>query len=223
VALLRAESRLARAVDRGPSAEGFEKPCDVLDVGCGAGFLANRLACAGHRVIGLDTSGDSLAVARRHDATQRVRWHRGDALALPFGRECFDTVCLMDVLEHVEEPSRVVAESASVLVPGGLLFFNTYNRNWLSWLVAIKGVEWFVRNTPRDMHVLRLFIRPDELSAMCEAADLGRGRADRVASARRPRDAAHAGDRDRARGFRFHVHVDDRARVCGHRAQAKDG
>jgi 2-polyprenyl-6-hydroxyphenyl methylase/3-demethylubiquinone-9 3-methyltransferase len=38
--------------------------------------------------------------------------------------------------------------------------------------VAIKGVEWFVRNTPRDMHVLRLFIRPAELETMCEEAGL---------------------------------------------------
>ncbi|HEY2370840.1 MAG TPA: hypothetical protein VGH87_30815, partial [Polyangiaceae bacterium] len=63
-------------------------------------------------------------------------------------------------------------EAARVLRPGGLFFFHTFNRNFLSWLVVIKGVEWFVQNTPRDMHVLRLFVKPSELAAMCNAQSL---------------------------------------------------
>ncbi len=54
-----------------------------------------------------------------------------------------------------------------MLRPGGLFFFHTFNRNPLAWLVVIKGVEWFVKNTPRDMHVLRLFIKPKELAGIC--------------------------------------------------------
>jgi 2-polyprenyl-6-hydroxyphenyl methylase/3-demethylubiquinone-9 3-methyltransferase len=53
-----------------------------------------------------------------------------------------------------------------------LFFFYTFNRNLLSWLVVIKGVEWFVRNTPKNLHVHRLFIRPDELARMCERSGL---------------------------------------------------
>ena len=78
----------------------------------------------------------------------------------------------MDFLEHVEDPARVVAEASRVLRPGGLLFFHTFNRNVLAWLVVIKGVEWFVKNTPSDMHVLRLFVKPDELRGMCRAHGL---------------------------------------------------
>ena len=78
----------------------------------------------------------------------------------------------MDFLEHVEGPARVVAEAARVLHPRGLFFFHTFNRNTLAWLVVIKGVEWFVKNTPKDMHVLRLFIRPTELRRMCQASGL---------------------------------------------------
>jgi 2-polyprenyl-6-hydroxyphenyl methylase/3-demethylubiquinone-9 3-methyltransferase len=171
VALLRAEARqrtpwvLAHLAEAG-------RPCRVLDVGCGAGFLASPLAAAGHQVIGLDAAADSLAVAARHDATGRVGWRRGDALALPFADGAFDAVCAMDVLEHVEAPARVVAEVARVLAPGGRFFFHTFNRTWLAWLVVIKGVEWFVANTPRHLHVLRLFVRPDELATMCRAHGL---------------------------------------------------
>jgi 2-polyprenyl-6-hydroxyphenyl methylase/3-demethylubiquinone-9 3-methyltransferase len=73
----------------------------------------------------------------------------------------------MDFLEHVEEPARVIAEVGRVLAPSGLFFFHTINRNFIAWLVAIKGVGWFVKNTPDDLHVLRLFLKPDEVEAMC--------------------------------------------------------
>jgi len=175
VALLRAESRLRNPWIRDRIRQELGgRACAILDVGCGAGFLSNALAGDGHAVTGLDASTESLAVAARHDRTGRVRYDCGDALALPYGDGSFDVVCAMDFLEHVEAPAAVVAEIARVLAPGGLFFFHTFNRSWLSWLIVIKGVEWFVRNTPRDMHVLRLFIKPSELDAMCREHGLER-------------------------------------------------
>jgi len=168
VALLRAESQLRNpwVVER--IREAFhDEPCSVLDIGCGGGFLANHLAIAGHRVTGLDSSADALHVATAHDPTRSVIYERGDALSLPFADGSFDVVCAMDFLEHVEDPKRAIAEAARVLAPGGLFFFHTFNRNLLSWLVIIKGVEWFVRNTPPHLHVLRLFLKPEEIAESC--------------------------------------------------------
>lgn len=169
VALLRAESRLRNPwvtqkirLQHGASAR-------VLDVGCGAGFLSNHLAREGFEVTGLDASQAAIQVAARHDVSGKARYLLGDALLLPFPDASFDAVCAMDFLEHVEEPARAVAEMARVLKPGGTFFFHTFNRNPIAWLVIIKGVEWFVKNTPRHMHVLRLFIKPRELRAMCHA------------------------------------------------------
>jgi 2-polyprenyl-6-hydroxyphenyl methylase / 3-demethylubiquinone-9 3-methyltransferase len=173
IALLRAESRarnpwIVREIRRAfPS--GVVR---ILDVGCGAGFLANELARHGLAVTGLDASASSLAVARRYDGTGTVRYELGDAYELPHPAASFEVACAMDFLEHVEDPARVVAEISRVLKPGGLFFFHTFNRNLLSWLIAIKGVEWFVRNTPSDLHVLRLFIKPSELRAMCVRNEL---------------------------------------------------
>lgn len=168
VALLRAESRLhnpwvsaeiARALGSGSKR--------VLDLGCGGGFLTNHLAASGHRVTGLDAADSALAIARERDATGAVTYEHGDATHLAHPDASFDVVCAMDFLEHVTDPARVVAEAARVLSPGGLFLFHTFNRNVLAWLVVIKGVEWFVKNTPKDMHVLHLFIKPAELAAMC--------------------------------------------------------
>lgn len=172
VALLRAESRLHNTWIVECLRERVGPGARVLDIGCGAGYLTNQLAQQGFDVTGLDASQESLNVAARHDATGRVSYEHGDALALPYPDASFDAVCSLDFLEHVEEPARVVAEAARVLRPGGVFFFHTFNRNWLAWLVVIKGVEWFVKNTPKDLHVLRLFVKPEELESLCKKSGL---------------------------------------------------
>ncbi|HUS27991.1 MAG TPA: bifunctional 2-polyprenyl-6-hydroxyphenol methylase/3-demethylubiquinol 3-O-methyltransferase UbiG [Kofleriaceae bacterium] len=170
IALLRAESRqrnpwiadeIVRAL--GPASQR------VLDLGCGGGFLANFLAARGHVVTGIDTTAENLAVARAHGtATYDV----ADACALPYAAASFDVVCAMDLIEHVPEPDRLIAEVARVLRPGGVFFFHTFNRTKIAHLIVIKGVEWFVKNTPNDLHVIDLFRSPAEVSTMCQAHGL---------------------------------------------------
>lgn len=187
VALLRAESRLRAGWARERlETLGGGRPLRVLDVACGAGFLANPLARAGHRVTGIDLSAPSLAVARAHDVTGRVDYRIMDARGLVFPDASFDAVTMMDFLEHVEDPGAVLAEAARVLRPGGLLLFHTFNRTALADLVVIRGVRWAVRNTPRHLHVLHLFITPEELAGLCARQGLAatgfRGVAPRVMS-----------------------------------------
>jgi 2-polyprenyl-6-hydroxyphenyl methylase/3-demethylubiquinone-9 3-methyltransferase len=182
VALLRAENALKApwVAERLRAASGGS-PARVLDLGCGGGFLARALASEGHRVCGLDFSFNSLRAARgpaeanapasRFDA-KAPAYVAGDAYKLPFPDAAFDAVCALDFLEHVTAPGRAIAEAARVLRPGGLFFFHTFNRNPLAWLIIIKGVEWFVRGTPRRMHVLPLFLKPAELDSMCARAGL---------------------------------------------------
>lgn len=173
IALLRAQSSLlipwvAEEIDSafpGRSAR-------VLDVGCGGGFLSNALSLRGHEVTGFDLSQPSLDVAARHDATGRVRYVNGDAARLPFDKASVDVVTAMDFLEHVEDAGAVIGEAARVLVPGGLFLWHTINRNLLSWLVGIKGIELIFRNVPPNVHVLRLFRKPEEVRALCEAHSL---------------------------------------------------
>ena len=138
----------------------------IADIGCGAGFLSNYLAKKYESVSGLDASESSLKIAKEKDSTGAVNYISGDAYQLPFADHSMDVVCAMDFLEHVEEPQKVVAECSRVLKPGGLFFFHTFNRNFLSWLIVIKFMEWFVPNTPKHLHVLHLFIKPKELKLM---------------------------------------------------------
>lgn len=173
VALLRAEAAFRNPwiiqTTRNHLGDG---PLHALDIACGGGFLTNAMAKQGFVVTGLDASRESLDVARRFDETNTVRYDFGDAYRLPYEAESFDVVSAMDFLEHVEEPERVVREAGRVLKPGGLFFFSTFNRNFLGWLFAVKGVEWFVKNTPPNLHVLRLFIKPSELEGWCRVAGM---------------------------------------------------
>lgn len=164
VALLRAENKVKFPwiLERLPAHS------KILDVGCGGGFLSNELALHGHSVSGVDLSPESLKVAEKFDKTKSVSYQVADAYHLPFADESFDAITAMDFLEHVDDPEKVIGEFSRVLKPGGLFFFHTFNRNPIAHFVVIKLLEWFIKNTPKDMHVINLFIKPSELQKYCE-------------------------------------------------------
>lgn len=172
IALLRAENRARAPWVAAQLASHFTAPCSVLDIGCGAGFLSNCLAQLGHELTGVDLSSSSLKVAQAYDTTRTANYNQADARSLPFQQGQFDAVCAMDLLEHVEEPALVISEASRVLKPGGLFFFHTFNRTWLSWLFAVKGIEWFIPNAPRHIHLYRLFIKPCELTTYLHQSGL---------------------------------------------------
>lgn len=175
IALLRAESRL-----RNPwiAAEILkclpEQPSDiqVLDVGCGGGFLSNYLSSQGFQVTGVDLSESSLGIAKEKDLTKNVNYIAADAYKLPFPDQSFDVITSTDFLEHVSEPKRVLQEVARCLKSGGCFFFHTFNKNKIAELLVIKSLEWFVKNTPKDMHVIDMFITPEDLQSWMKELDL---------------------------------------------------
>lgn len=172
VALLRAENAVRTPWIIQEIKQRIGDTANVLDVGCGAGLLTNELALNGFKTTGIDLSDSSLQVAQKFDVSRKVSYQHANAYALPFQDESFDVVCAMDILEHVYMPHQLIHEASRVLRSGGLFFFHTFNRTFLSYLLVIKGVEWFVKNCPPNMHVYPLFITPEELKAMCNVENL---------------------------------------------------
>jgi 2-polyprenyl-6-hydroxyphenyl methylase / 3-demethylubiquinone-9 3-methyltransferase len=148
----------------------------TLDVGCGGGFLAEEFARLGCHVTGIDPSGPSLDTARAHAAASglSIDYRTGVGEALPFPDHSFEIVYCCDVLEHVTDLERVIAEIARMLTPGGVFFYDTINRTFLSKLFAIKlAQEWrATRFAPQHLHDWDQFIKPTELQALLSSHGL---------------------------------------------------
>lgn len=145
----------------------------VVDLGCGGGFLSLDLAALGADVTGVDLSAGSLAQAREQARLRglRARFVRADVVDCPLGSGSFDFALLHDVLEHVDDPRRVVAEAARLLRPGGGLYASTVDRGFLSTLQVVWLGEG-LGLIPRGTHDPRLFLRPDELEGFAREAGL---------------------------------------------------
>lgn len=172
IALLRKENEIRSLWVQQQICRHTKKPVNILDIGCGGGFLSNYLAEQGHRVTGIDLSNQSLEVAKKHDRTNTVCYLHANAYQLPFPDGSFDAVCAMDILEHIEEPQKLIQEASRLLSKDGLFFFHTFNRTWLSFLFAVRGLELAVKNAPKHIHLYRLFIKPKELVELCSQQKL---------------------------------------------------
>ena len=112
---------------------------EVLDLGCAGGFMAEAIYDRGARVSGIDPSSAAIAAARAHAALtdRNIGYDVGAGEALNLPDNSFDVVVCVDVLEHVSDVQRVLADVARVLRPGGLLLFDTINRNGFATFVAV--------------------------------------------------------------------------------------
>lgn len=146
----------------------------VLDLGCAGGFMAEALAARGAHVTGIDPAMGAIAAARAHARTQglRIGYDVGVGEALPYETASFDAVVCVDVLEHVADLKKVLAEVARTLRPGGMFLFDTINRNPLARLATITIAEDVLRLLPRGTHDPSMFIKPAELRAALQGAGL---------------------------------------------------
>lgn len=149
---------------------------NVLDVGCGGGILTDAMARAGANALGIDLATKSLRVAQLHALeaqTPRVQYREISAEALAAEQPgSFDVVTCMEMLEHVPDPASIVRACATLVKPGGWVFFSTLNRNLKSFLFAIVGAEYVLNLLPKGTHEYDKFLRPSELAAYCRDAGL---------------------------------------------------
>jgi 2-polyprenyl-6-hydroxyphenyl methylase/3-demethylubiquinone-9 3-methyltransferase len=143
----------------------------ALDVGCGAGLLAEPLARMGAKVTGVDAAPENIAAARDHAAGQglAITYVAGELAMLP--ASTFDLVTSMEVVEHVTDPAAFVAELAARLAPGGLMILSTPNRTLWSKLLLVEAAE-RVGAVPRGTHDWDQFLKPEELTGLLEDAEL---------------------------------------------------
>ncbi|MGA1083028.1 MAG: bifunctional 2-polyprenyl-6-hydroxyphenol methylase/3-demethylubiquinol 3-O-methyltransferase UbiG [Burkholderiaceae bacterium] len=147
----------------------------VVDVGCGGGILAESMARKGATVKGIDLAEKSIGVAKLHGLESGVAVdYEVVATEAIADREPaqYDLVTCMEMLEHVPDPSAVVAACAKLAKPGATLVFSTLNRNPKSFLFAIVGAEYILKLLPKGTHEYAKFIKPSELASYARAAGL---------------------------------------------------
>ncbi|MFN4264056.1 MAG: bifunctional 2-polyprenyl-6-hydroxyphenol methylase/3-demethylubiquinol 3-O-methyltransferase UbiG, partial [Thioalkalivibrionaceae bacterium] len=143
----------------------------VLDVGCGAGILAEALAIRGADVTGIDAGHRLIDIARAHADEQGLRIDyrvtTAEALADDVARgrcERFEVVTCMEMLEHVPDPASVIAALAQLVAPGGTVLLSTISRTPKAFVHAIIAAEYILRLVPTGTHEYGRFIKPSELA-----------------------------------------------------------
>ena len=147
----------------------------IVDVGCGGGRGTEGLAKHGADALGIDLSEELIDIADLHGLESGVNAHyqkiSAEALA-KLQPESFDHVTCMEMLEHVPDPGSIISACATLVKPGGMVFFSTLNRKPKAYLLAIVAAEHVLQMLPKGTHDYKTFIKPSELSQSARVAGL---------------------------------------------------
>ncbi len=142
----------------------------ALDVGCGAGLLAEPLARMGATMTAVDAAPELIEVARDHAAGQGLPIdYRAVGVETVEGK--FDLVTAMEVIEHVADPQLFIDCLAERLADGGLLILSTPNKTAWSRLLTITLAEG-LGQIPKGTHDFEKFIDPDTMRGLLAQAGL---------------------------------------------------
>jgi 2-polyprenyl-6-hydroxyphenyl methylase/3-demethylubiquinone-9 3-methyltransferase len=139
----------------------------LVDLACGGGLMAPHVARLGYRHVGVDLGLAGLELARGHG----VSVVRGSVLAVPLADGCADVVVAGEILEHVADDARVLAECARLLRPGGTLVIDAIAATRLAGLVAVRIAERLPGGPPPGIHDPALFV--DRAALVATARRLG--------------------------------------------------
>ena len=142
----------------------------ALDVGCGAGLLAEPLARLGAQVTAIDPAAELIAAAREHAAGQGLAIdYRVSAVEDLSGT--FDLITSMEVIEHTANPQQFLNDLARRLAPNGLLIMSTPNATAWSRLITITLAEG-IGAIPKGTHDFEKFIAPERMKQLMANAGL---------------------------------------------------
>jgi len=113
-----------------------DQPLRILDIGCGTGHNAMRLAELGHDVYGIDLSPVAIAQYQAKGLQGSVMDVEADAIALP--PDSFDLIYASEVIEHCADTMGFLRNLGTVLKPGGTLLLSTPNSAF--WAYRLMGL-----------------------------------------------------------------------------------
>ena len=147
----------------------------VIDVGCGGGILTESLAENRAITTGIDASRLPLKIAKTHAMEAKLNIDYQYITAEEKVKQSthkFNIVTCMEMLEHVPNPSLIIAACSQLVEPDGDIFFSTLNRHPKAYLLAVIAAEYVMKMLPKGTHNYQRFIRPAEMAAWCRQASL---------------------------------------------------
>ena len=147
----------------------------VLDIGCGGGLVAEPLARLGACVTGIDAGDSNIKAAMIHAEALGVPvdYRTGTIEGLiAAGEAPYDIILNLEVVEHVADKARFLADCASLVKPAGLMLVATLNRTAKAFALAIVGAEHVLRWLPVGTHDWSKFVTPEEARAAMVGAGL---------------------------------------------------
>jgi 2-polyprenyl-6-hydroxyphenyl methylase / 3-demethylubiquinone-9 3-methyltransferase len=168
------KDRVSTTFGRDPKDPSAYSGLRFLDVGCGAGIVAEPFRRQGADIVAIDPSQENIEAARLHAAESGlvIDYRATTAEALADSGESFDVVTALEVVEHVSDVPAFISACASMVKPGGLIIVTTINRTAKAYAFAIVGLEYVLRWLPRGTHSYDKLVTPKELESAFYAAGL---------------------------------------------------
>ncbi|MBU2575014.1 MAG: class I SAM-dependent methyltransferase [Elusimicrobia bacterium] len=129
----------------------------MLDIGCGTGEFLKIMKAGGWETAGVDPSEE-----RNKRSTDDNKIYSADLMEIKFGEQSFDVITLWQVLEHLPDPDRYLAETHRLLKKDGILVLSVPNINSLQ--ARLSGARWFNLDLPRH----RWQFTPETLQKMLD-------------------------------------------------------
>ncbi|MBT4770737.1 MAG: bifunctional 2-polyprenyl-6-hydroxyphenol methylase/3-demethylubiquinol 3-O-methyltransferase UbiG [Rhodospirillaceae bacterium] len=139
----------------------------LLDVGCGGGLICEPMVRLGANVTGIDAGEKNIQIAAAHAKSNglSIDYRQTSVEALAKGKERFDVILNMEVIEHVADRDLFIRSCCSLLKPDGVMILATLNRTAKSFALAIIGAEYILRWLPPGTHQWDKFVKPSEIAA----------------------------------------------------------
>lgn len=166
-------SHICEQLGRDKTSEAPLSGLRVLDVGCGGGILSEALHKKGATVIGIDPLEGNIKVAEHHAVKMGygIDYRQATANDLVRNKETFDITIGMEVIEHVPDQQKFVADMARLTRKDGLIFMSTISRTLPSLLFAKFAAEYILNLLPKGTHDWREFVKPSEMESYLRQAD----------------------------------------------------
>ena len=144
---------------------------NILDMGCGGGFLSASLLNLGAKVTGIDANSDNINQARLNNS-KLIDFQHSTAEQLSMKNLQFDHVCALEIIEHVQNPKEFIQSLSQLVKSGGFVFVSTINRTWASFVFTILMAENLLNWVPKETHTFEQYKKPVEMQLMMQESGL---------------------------------------------------